>query len=59
MEIEAESDYNPLNPNDAVQYLDNQQFSHDDDDDDVADMNTWDVLVSRSLASGTNVLVST
>jgi hypothetical protein len=58
MEIEAESDYNPLKPNDAVQDLDNQQFPDDDDDDDIADMNTWGVLVSRGLASGTNVLVS-
>jgi hypothetical protein len=57
MEIEAESDYNPLKPNDVVQDLDNQQFP-DDDDDDIADMNTWGVLVSRGLASGTNVLVS-
>jgi hypothetical protein len=56
MEIGVESDYNPLNPNDAVQDVHNQEFSHHDD---VADMNTWDVLVSRCLASGTNLLVST
>ncbi|WJX87244.1 hypothetical protein P8452_69455 [Trifolium repens] len=54
LEIGAESDYNPFNPNDAVEHLHNPEFP--DDDDDAADMNTWDVLVSRALASATNVL---
>jgi hypothetical protein len=56
LEIGAESDYNPFNQNDAVEHLHNPEFP--DDDDDAADMNTWDVLVSRALASATNVLVS-